>query len=135
VEVIALGKAKNPFSEIPRAIGPELDVVPVDAVGARGGRRGDPAYKVASEREAAEVQREAAPQGQTERGPEHARSICSFSGLNDFDEEEQPPYDRQVQSYGQLVKQGYKGTEFAPPPGVLCNPNTGPSGPFTGPVE
>ena len=25
----------------------------------------------------------AAPQGQVERGPEHARSICSFSGLND----------------------------------------------------
>jgi hypothetical protein len=39
VEFIALGKAKNPFSEIPRAVGPELDVVRVDAVGARGGRR------------------------------------------------------------------------------------------------
>ena len=77
----------------------------------------------------------AAPQGQTERGPAHARSICSYSGLNDFDEEEEPPYDTQVQSYGQLVKQGYKGTEFAPPPGALCNPNTGPSGPFTEDVE
>ena len=72
----------------------------------------------------------AAPQGQTERGPAHARSICSYSGLNDYDPEEEPPYDTQVQSYGQLVKQGYKGTEFAPPPGALCNPNTGPSGPF-----
>jgi hypothetical protein len=77
----------------------------------------------------------AAPQGQVEQGPEHARSICSFSGLNDFDPEEEPPYDTQVQSYGQLVKQGYKGTEFAPPPGALCNPNTGPSGPFTEDVE
>ena len=75
------------------------------------------------------------PGGPRVRRPQHARSICSFSGLNDFDEEEQPPYDTQVQSYGQLVKQGYKGSEFAPPPGVLCNPNTGPSGPFTGPVE
>jgi hypothetical protein len=77
----------------------------------------------------------AAPQGQVEQGPEHARSICSFSGLNDFDPEEEPPYDTQVQSYGQLVEQGYKGTEFAPPPGALCNPNTGPSGPFTEDVE
>ena len=56
----------------------------------------------------------AAPQGQVEQGPEHARSICSFSGLNDFDPEEEPPYDTQVQSYGQRVKQDYKGTEFAP---------------------
>ena len=63
----------------------------------------------------------AAPQGQVEQGPEHARSICSFSGLNDFDPEEEPPYDTQVQSYGQLVEQGYKDTEFAPSPGLLCN--------------
>ena len=71
-----------------------------------------------------------------EQGTDHARSICSFSGLNDFDPEDNEfPYDTKVQSYGQLVKQGYKGTEYAPPPGVLCNPNTGPSGPFTEDVE
>ena len=29
-------------------------------------------------------------QGQVERGPEHARSICSYSGLNDHDPEEPP---------------------------------------------
>jgi len=70
-----------------------------------------------------------------ESGTDHARSICSFSGLNDFDPEEEPPYDTKVQSYGQLVQQGYKDTEFAPSPGLLCNPNTGPEGPFTEDVE
>ena len=70
-----------------------------------------------------------------EKGTDHARSICSFSGLNDFDPEEEPPYDTMVQSYGQLVQQGYKDTEFAPSPGLLCNPNTGPEGPFTEDVE
>jgi hypothetical protein len=70
-----------------------------------------------------------------ESGTDHAHSICSFSGLNDFDPEEEPPYDTKVQSYGQLVQQGYKDTEFAPSPGLLCNPNTGPEGPFTEDVE
>ena len=56
-----------------------------------------------------------------ESGTDHARSICSFSGLNDFDPEEESPYDTQVQSYGQLVEQGYKDTVFAPSPGLLCN--------------
>jgi len=63
----------------------------------------------------------AAPQGQVEQGTDYANSICSFSGLNDFDPEEESPYDTQVQSYGQLVEQGYKDTEFAPSPGLLCN--------------
>jgi hypothetical protein len=72
------------------------------------------------------------PQGQVERGPEHARSICSFSGLNDH-EEHVFPFDTQVQSYGQLVKQGFKGVFGSP--GEDCNPNTGPSGPFTEDVE
>ncbi len=56
----------------------------------------------------------AAPQGQVERGPEHANSICSFSGLND-----DPAEGGQVQSYGQIVKEG--GKAFAPSPSTLCN--------------
>lgn len=65
-------------------------------------------------------------QGQVERGPEHARSICSFSGLND-DPNESFPDDGPTQSYGQLVKKGaiepsvVKSGE--PSPGTLCNPN------------
>jgi hypothetical protein len=64
-------------------------------------------------------------QGQVERGPEHARSICSFSGLND--EPDDPVEGGRVQSYGQLVQQGaivpsaIKSGE--PSPGTLCNPN------------
>jgi hypothetical protein len=58
-----------------------------------------------------------------EKGPEHARSICSFSGLNDF-EEQMFPFNTQVQSYGQLVKQGFK-AEF-PSPGEACNPTNPP---------
>lgn len=50
-------------------------------------------------------------QGQVERGPAHANSICSFSGLNDD--------PGRVQSYGQIVKAG--GKAFAPSPGLLCN--------------
>ena len=64
--------------------------------------------------------------GQVEKGPEHARSICSYSGLNDHDPEE-PPGGR-TQSYGQEVKHG--GVPHpsvvksgAPSPGTLCNPN------------
>jgi hypothetical protein len=68
-------------------------------------------------------------QGQVERGPAHAKSICSFSGLND--EFGIPgPEGTRAQSYGQLVKQGLKGTTDVPSPGIACNPNTGPSGPF-----
>ena len=65
-------------------------------------------------------------QGQTERGPENARSICSFSGLND-DPGEAFPDDGRTQSFGQLVRKGVippseiKGGE--PSPGTLCNPN------------
>ena len=46
----------------------------------------------------------AAPQGQFERGPEHARSLCSYSGLND--DPDDPVEGGQVQSYGQIVKAG-----------------------------
>lgn len=58
------------------------------------------------------------PRGQTERGPEHANSICSFSGLND-DPAAPFPEDGQVQSYGQIVKKGLKA--YAPSPSDLCN--------------
>ena len=56
-------------------------------------------------------------QGQVERGPDHANSICSYSGLND------DPLDAaeggRVQSYGQIVRSG--GKAFAPSPSMLCN--------------
>lgn len=57
-------------------------------------------------------------QGQVERGPEHANSICSFSGLND-EPDADPPEGGRVQSYGQYVRQGLKAEE--PSPGMLCN--------------
>jgi hypothetical protein len=56
-------------------------------------------------------------EGQVERGPEHANSICSFSGLND--EPEDPEEGGRVQSYGQIVSHG--GKAFAPSPGDYCN--------------
>lgn len=79
-------------------------------------------------------------QGQVERGPEHARSICSYSGLNDHDPEE-PPGGR-TQSYGQDVRNhdenSIKPSEVksgAPSPGTFCNPEKGPfEGPFEGPL-
>jgi len=60
-------------------------------------------------------------QGQVERGPAHANSICSFSGLND-----DPAEGGRVQSYGQGVSQGFfdptdKSPENFERPGVLCN--------------
>lgn len=65
-------------------------------------------------------------QGQVERGPENARSICSFSGLND-DRNEAFPDDGRTQSYGQLVKKSAiepSETKSGPPsPGFFCNPN------------
>jgi hypothetical protein len=67
----------------------------------------------------------AAPRGQVERGPEHAKSICSYSGLND-----DPAEGGQTQSYGQLVRHGEiepsaKG-EGPTTPGFFCNPVKGP---------
>ena len=62
-------------------------------------------------------------QGQVERGPEHARSICSYSGLNDHEEGDPPD---QTQNYGHEKKSD----PDAASPGVACNPNKGPSGPF-----
>ena len=60
-------------------------------------------------------------QGQVERGPEHANSICSFSGLNDFEEGPGP----RTQSYGQEVSGGHiepSEVKSGPPsPGTFCN--------------
>ena len=79
----------------------------------------------------------AAPQlplpGQTERGPDQARSICSFSGLNDFEEGPGPL----TQSYGQEVRgpdaeKPSEGFRQFDTPGFLCNPE---KGPFEGPFE
>ena len=56
-------------------------------------------------------------QGQVERGPEHANSICSFSGLNDVPDD--PEEGGRVQSYGQIVAVG--GKAEVPSPGMLCN--------------
>ena len=68
-----------------------------------------------------------------ETGPEHARSICSFSGLNDVPDEE-GPFGGRTQSFGQLVKKGVANPGEEPgraAPGFACNPTIGPSGPFT----
>jgi hypothetical protein len=67
-------------------------------------------------------------QGQVERGPEHARSICSYSGLND--EPDSPTEGGRTQSYGQEVRKGNiepsaKG-ESPTTPGFFCNPEKGP---------
>ncbi|WP_436794913.1 hypothetical protein [Actinospongicola halichondriae] len=69
---------------------------------------------------------EGVPRGQVERGPEHARSICSFSGLND-DPDAEFPEGGQVQSYGQAVRLGLKAflDELGETPGALCNPAKG----------
>ena len=72
-------------------------------------------------------------QGQVERGPEHARSICSYSGLNDFEEGPGPL----TQSYGQEVRgpdaeKPSEGFRQFDTPGFLCNPE---KGPFEGPFE
>src|SRR5215203_3395317 len=61
-------------------------------------------------------------QGQVERGPEHANSICSFSGQND--EPDNPEEGGRVQSYGQLVRQGAAEPSDQPgpaEPGTFCN--------------
>lgn len=57
-------------------------------------------------------------QGQVEQGPQHANSICSYSGLNDEPDAAFPEGGR-VQSYGQIVKLGLKAE--APSPSLFCN--------------
>ena len=59
-----------------------------------------------------------------ETGADQANSACAFSGLNDFDPDEKPPFDTKTQNYGQLVQQGYKGV--FPSPGDACNPTKPP---------
>ena len=59
-----------------------------------------------------------------ETGADQANSFCAFSGLNDFDPEEEPPFDTKTQNYGQLVQQGFKGV--FPSPGNACNPTKPP---------
>src|SRR4051794_11961612 len=54
--------------------------------------------------------------------PSHANSICVFSGQNNEALEGEPG---RVQSYGQLVRAGLKGTAEAPSPGFACNGHTG----------
>jgi len=57
--------------------------------------------------------------GSGREGPDHANSICSFSGLNDDPEE-----GGQVQSYGQGVRLGFSDPTDKTNlerPGVLCN--------------
>lgn len=56
-------------------------------------------------------------QGRGEMGPQHANSICSFSGLND--DPTDPEVGGRVQYYGQTVR--YGGKVFVPSPGLLCS--------------
>jgi hypothetical protein len=53
----------------------------------------------------------------------NANSICAFSGLNHFHPGEEGELPIRTQSYGQLVKAGFKA--FVPSPGVACNGHTG----------
>ncbi|MGY1738452.1 hypothetical protein [Geodermatophilus sp. SYSU D00684] len=62
---------------------------------------------------------ETAGNGKPVHAPQHAASICSFSGQND-DTVLEPG---RTQNYGQLVRQGAKAV--LPSPGVACNPNAG----------
>jgi hypothetical protein len=61
--------------------------------------------------------------GQIERGPEHANSICSFSGQNDTPDD--PVEGGRVQSYGQIIKNpGISPADFKAighHPGMACN--------------
>jgi len=55
--------------------------------------------------------------------PEHANSICAFSGLNHLHLGEPGELPIRTQSYGQLVRAGLKAE--VPSPGVACNGHTG----------
>jgi hypothetical protein len=60
---------------------------------------------------------EVAGNGKPTGAPEHANSICAFSGQNDTPDAEGSEGGR-VQSYGQLVRMGLK--NVVPGPGVAC---------------
>jgi hypothetical protein len=70
------------------------------------------------------------PQGKFEQGLDNARSICSASGLNDNDPEEEEDADLgQVQSYGDYVKDDYEEPSDQPgraTPGFACNGHLSP---------
>jgi len=56
--------------------------------------------------------------GKPTQGPAHSNSLCAYSGQND--EPDDPEEGGRVQSYGQIVKAGFKA--FVPSPSVGCNP-------------
>ena len=64
----------------------------------------------------------AAPQlplpGKTEQGPANSKSLCSYSGLNDFEEGPGPL----TQNYGQDVKLDSEVPSDGAAPGFACNP-------------
>jgi len=75
-----------------------------------------------------EIKGPGSPTGIPAEGPdtaalEHANSICSASGLNEYHAGEEGEFLTRTQSYGQLVRMGLK--EFIPSPGVACNGHTG----------
>jgi hypothetical protein len=55
--------------------------------------------------------------GKPTAGPDHANSICVFSGQNDTPDAPGSEGGR-VQSYGQLVRAGLK--DVVPSPGIAC---------------
>ncbi len=76
-------------------------------------------------------------QGQVERGPAHANSICSFSGQNDTPNAP-PPEGGRTQNYGQLVRQGAADPSGEPgpaEPGLFCNAHNFPLQGGGGPPE
>jgi hypothetical protein len=75
-----------------------------------------------------EIKGPGSPVGIPAEGPdtgalEHANSICSASGLNEYHPGEEGEFLTRTQSYGQLVRMGLK--EFVPSPGEACNGHTG----------
>ena len=68
------------------------------------------------------------PQGKPEQGPDHANSICSFSGLNDHEPGEPP--GGKTQSYGQEIRvpDADKPSDQAgrATPGFACNGHLSP---------
>ena len=55
--------------------------------------------------------------------PAHTNSICAYSGLNHYHAGEMGEFPTRTQSYGQLVRAGFKSE--LPSPGVACNGHTG----------
>ena len=77
---------------------------------------------------AGEIKGPGSPVGILAEGPdtaalEHANSICAASGLNEYHPGEMGEFPTRTQSYGQLVRMGFK--EFIPSPGEACNGHSG----------